>query len=322
MQNLREQQGTWLPVEDRGVQTGDQLIADVHIKLDGNVVAHMHDAQFLARRVRLSGILIEDLDTQVSAGLRPGEKSEFTAHTTNTHPDEKIRDKDVQIEIALKEIKKLELAEINQQFLDSLGFTNEQELREALGEQMKSRIEYGVQQSMRDQITNYLLQEVKIELPETLSERQAERVISRRALDMLMRGVPQSTVDDRMEELRSGAKQDAVKELKLYFIMQKVASMLKVDVSEAELNGRIALIAAQSGSCLGKGQAGDGRRQYPAQHVRPDARAEGARSHHHDGRDRGSRSRPGARDQRGISKSLQFFARADHGTDTSTQRHG
>jgi trigger factor len=246
MQNLREQQGTWIPIEDRGVETGDQLIADVHIKLDGKVVAHMHDVQFIARRVRLSGILIEDMDTQI-AGLRPGEKREFTAHTTDTHPDEKLRNKDVQVEIALKEIKKLELAEINQQFLDSLGFTNEQELREALGEQMKTRIEYGVQQSMRDQISNYLLQEVKIDLPETLSDRQTERVISRRALDLLLRGVPQSTVDDRMEELRSGAKDNAVKELKLYFILQKVAGMLKVDVSEAELNGRIALIAAQSG---------------------------------------------------------------------------
>ena len=40
MQNLREQQGALVPVEDRGVEDGDYLMADVHLKLDGNVVAH------------------------------------------------------------------------------------------------------------------------------------------------------------------------------------------------------------------------------------------------------------------------------------------
>src|SRR4051812_45406711 len=36
MQNLREQQGTLVPVEDRGVEAKDQIIGDVHIKVDGN----------------------------------------------------------------------------------------------------------------------------------------------------------------------------------------------------------------------------------------------------------------------------------------------
>ncbi len=44
MQNLREQQGALVPVEDRGVQTGDYILADVHVKLDGVVAGHQHDA--------------------------------------------------------------------------------------------------------------------------------------------------------------------------------------------------------------------------------------------------------------------------------------
>jgi trigger factor len=246
MQNLREQQGTMIPVEDRGVEKGDHLIADVHVKLEGAVVYHEHDAEFVARSGKIAGIQLNDLDTLLF-GLRPGEKRDLNARAPATHPEEKIRDRDVVIEIALKDIKKLELAEINEQFLSSLGFANEKELRDALGEQMKTRIEYEVQQSLRDQISKYLLQEVKIDLPVTLSEKQTERVISRRTLDLLMRGVPESAVEDRMAELRGGAREEALSELKLYFILQKVASMMNIDVSEAELNGRIAIMAAQSG---------------------------------------------------------------------------
>ena len=42
---------------------------------------------------------------------------------------------------------------------------------------MLQRVEYDVQQSMRDQINNYLLQNVYIDLPSKLSDRQADRIL-------------------------------------------------------------------------------------------------------------------------------------------------
>jgi len=246
MMNLREQQGTLLPVEDRGAEAGDQLIVDLHLKVDGTVVTHMHDLQIAARPGRIGGIQVDDLDTRV-AGLRPGEKREFTIHAPPTHSEEKLRDKDVLVEIALKELKKLELAEINQDFMDGLGFTNEKELRDALREQMQERVKYDVQQTMREQINAYLLQSVQMDLPTTLSDRQAERVVQRRSLDLMMRGMPRDQVESNLESLRGEAKEEAIRELKLFFILQKVAAQQNVEVDEPELNGRIAVIAAQSG---------------------------------------------------------------------------
>ena len=61
-----------MPVEDRGVEAGDYLIADVHVKLDGNVIAHQHDAQLVARPGRMAGVQVDDLDKQLD-GLKTGE---------------------------------------------------------------------------------------------------------------------------------------------------------------------------------------------------------------------------------------------------------
>jgi trigger factor len=246
MLNLRQQQGVLVPVEDRGVEAGDYLVADVHLKVDGNVVSHQHDAQVIAKPGRFAGIQIDDLDVKLQ-GMKPGEKREFTVTGPDTHADEKIRGKQVTIEVELKDIKKLELAELNEAFLESLGFTNEAELREALREQMLQRVEYDVQQSMRDQINNYLLQNVYIDLPSKLSDRQADRVLQRRRIEMLMRGLPEDQVDAQIDALRGGIKDESVRDLKLFFILQKIATDFNVDVGEAELNGRIALLAAQSG---------------------------------------------------------------------------
>jgi trigger factor len=244
MQNLREQQGTLVPVEDRGVMEKDYLVADVHVKLDGEVISHAHDAQLVSRPGRIGGIMVEDLDKQLES-LKPSETRSIKAHVPDTHPNEKLKNKDVEIEVKLKDLKKLELAEIDQEFLDSLGFADEKELREALREQMVERIEYDVQEAQREQIRKYLLESVQFELPAKLSARQADRVAGRRGMDLMMRGVPRDSIEANVERLRHGARDEAARELKLFFILQQIANEQGVDIDEAELNGRIALLAAQ-----------------------------------------------------------------------------
>lgn len=244
--NLRDQQGTLVPVEDRGVEEKDYLVADVHVKDGDNVVAHQHDAQIVVRPGRLAGIQVDDLADRLK-GLKAGEKREFKLSAPDTHPNEQMKGKEVTVEIALKDIKRLEPAEINQEFLESLGFQNEAELNDALRQQMVERINYDVQQSMREQVNKYLLDNVQIELPTKLSDRQADRVVNRRAMDLMMRGVPREQIEANLEKLTGGAKDEAIRELKLFFILQKIAADQNVDVDEAELNGRIAMLAAQRG---------------------------------------------------------------------------
>ncbi len=246
MNNLREQQGVLLPVEDRGVQERDYLIADVHVKVDGQVVAHQHDAQIVARPGRLAGIQVDDLGQKLE-GMKPGETRTVDARAAETHPNEQMRGKDVQVEIALKDIKQLELAEVTPEFLADLGFDNEKHLRDALRQQMVEKIDYDVKQAMREQVNQFLVENTQLELPSKLSDRQADRVVSRKAVDLMMRGMPRDQVESNVERLRGGAKDEAVRELKLFFVLQKIAADQKVDVDETELNGRIAMIAAQRG---------------------------------------------------------------------------
>jgi trigger factor len=244
MQNLREQQGTLIPVEDRGVESGDYLTADVHVKVDEAVIGHHHDAQIVARPAQIAGLQVDDLDKQL-AGAKPGESRTVTTKGPETHSNEKFRGKDVHIEIAVKDIKRLELAELNDVFLEDLGFEDLQDLRNALKEQMEEKIDSDVRQAMREQVNRFLLENTPIDLPYKMSSRQIDRVVSRRAIDLMMRGMPRAQVEANVERLRVGAADEAIRELKLFFILQKIANEMNVDVTEGELNGRVAAVAAQ-----------------------------------------------------------------------------
>ena len=246
MQNLREQQGTLIPVEDRGVQDGDHITAEIHAMIDNNVVHHSPDARMVVRPGRMVGIQVEDLPKQLE-GMKPGEMRTLKLTVPQDYPTESLRGKELQIDVSLKDIKRLEAAEINKEFLDDLGFQNEQELRDALKEQMLERIQADIQQAMRNQVVDHLLKNVEVSLPERLSARQADRVVNRRAVNLMLRGMAREQVEANASRLRTGAADEAVRELKTFFILQQVAKDQNVDVSEAELNGRIATLALQQG---------------------------------------------------------------------------
>lgn len=245
MSNLREQQGQLVPVED-GAQAKDFLVGDFHLKHEGNVLAHQHGAQLIVGNGRVSGIEIPDLESKL-VGIKPGETKVLEADVPADFPQAEIAGKRVQIEIKVNDIKRLELATIDADFLDSLGFRDEKELRDALREQLVERIDYDVAEAMRNQVRKYLAERVKIELPTKLTERQQQRIVNRRAMDLLTKGVSRQQLEMNIEALKQGSAEEAASELKMFFVLQKIADDRQVEVEEDELNGRIALMAALRG---------------------------------------------------------------------------
>jgi trigger factor len=104
-----------------------------------------------------------------------------------------------------------------------------------------------VQQAMREQVAAHLLSSVQIELPARLSERQATRMAGRRAVELMMRGMTREQVMSNFQALKAAAQADAFRELKQFFILQKLAGEQKVEVDEAELNNQVAMLALRQG---------------------------------------------------------------------------
>ena len=154
---------------------------------------------------------IDDIPQQLE-GAKPGDTREINSKVPETYPMEAVRGKDVILEVTVKDIKKLEPIEVNDEFLQSLGFQKEQELRDALREQMVERIDFDIKQAMRRQVIEQLMSQVDVKLPNKLSDRQTDRVVNRRAVDLLMKGIPRERIEQNVEQLRTGAQDEAVRE--------------------------------------------------------------------------------------------------------------
>ncbi|MEM6315591.1 MAG: hypothetical protein AAF743_15995, partial [Planctomycetota bacterium] len=244
---LREQQGTLVPVEDRGVKEKDYLEADVTIKLGDELITEQKDANLVARPGKIHGIDVTDLAAKLE-GAKHDETKSFTITAPDDHPSEKLRGKELAVDVTVKEIKELELAEIDDAFLEELEIADQDELRRELRAEMERRVENDIHQSMRGQMQKYLLSSVSFEVPEKMSARQAERVINRRASELMMRGMPENQIRANLDKLTEGASEAARKELKTFFILSKAADEHEIEVDENELNGRIAMAAMERGT--------------------------------------------------------------------------
>ncbi len=246
MQNLREQQGTLVPADTRGVKEKDFVTASVELKLGDELIGNQKDAQIVVRPGNIAGIEIKDLPAQLN-GAKVNETRVLKVTAPDNHPAEKIRGKAVELHLAISDIKELELATIDQDFLESLGLASVEELRKELREQMEIRIKADVQNVLFNQLKNHLVRSVELTLPLKVTKSQEARVVQRRASDLVRRGVPVEAISANLEKLREGASSQAQAELRLFFILNKAAETHDISVDEAEVNGEIAMIAANSG---------------------------------------------------------------------------
>src|SRR5690606_24433341 len=99
------------------------------------------------------------------------------------------------------------------------------------------------QTAMRQQVAKHLLDNTTMELPERTTAVQSERTLARQRMELMHRGVPGPQIEEHIAELRAVSGNAAVRDLKLFFILDKAAEALDVKVTEGEMNSRIVQMA-------------------------------------------------------------------------------
>jgi len=242
---IRMTRGTFQPVEDGEVEAHDLLYADMKMSVEDELIAREENFELAARDLRLMGVPLVGFGDAV-VDKRIDDQVTFEATVPDDHENIDIRGKTARFEFTIREIKRLELPPIDEDFLSAAGFDSEKDLRAMIRSSLTSHLDTTINRAMRDQIGQYLIDKTELEIPKGLSQRQTDRSISRRMIEMYQAGVPQAQVEKEIDELRAKAHDQAVRDIKLFFILEKIAEQRDITVSEEQLNGAIAQIAQQS----------------------------------------------------------------------------
>lgn len=191
------------------------------------------------------GVMVDDFSKQF--GLpKAGEVKTIKTKGPENHEVEQVRGADLTITFTVDRVDRIIPAKI-ENVIKNFGMTEEQQLREAVRQRLEQRVMIQQQSVMRQQIAQHLLKNTTIDLPQRITSIQSSRNLERRRMELMYRGVDAQKIEEHIAELRSSSSEVAIRELKLFFILNKAADEFNVRVDEAELNGRIAQLAQERG---------------------------------------------------------------------------
>ncbi len=258
VETARERQGKLVAApEGAATQAKDFVLADVNLMEgenapEGAPEISRHPGGYIMVpgeadnfRGPVLGIMVDDLGHLI-LGKKPGDNIDISTKGPPVHEEEKIRDKPITIKIHIEKIERLEPASM-ETLLQQLGVKTDAELRERVKQVLTTRNDRQRQGAMHEQVCNHLMEKVDLTLPEGLTGRQTARILRRQAMEMAYAGSSEQEIEQRIAEQRSRSEEDARKQLKLFFILDKASKDLSIDVSEGEVNQRIYMLAMQQG---------------------------------------------------------------------------
>ena len=244
---LCKRAGIWVP-KDSPVAADDQVIADVMLKVEGAADHEKKDniEVYVRKTGFVGGVPVEDLD-KLLVKAKVGDEKKTTVDVPATFFNEQYRGKKVGVEITVREVKYLKPAELNDEFLKRFGLESVEKLKDNVRQNLTAQSEQQTRSAMSDQVYHYLQEKIDFDLPADVVASQSASILQRQYASLLMRGIPKEQVEQQMERLRAGSEEKAVEQLKLFFIMDKIAEKFEISVTDEEINGHIAQIAAYRG---------------------------------------------------------------------------
>ncbi|MEO1007152.1 MAG: trigger factor [Planctomycetota bacterium] len=217
-----------------------------HYNIEGAVVQVPTGKGDDGQKGMILGVLVDDFATQIGTP-KVGDTKTVTTKGPETHEVEALRGKDLTVTFEVSSIDKIIPLAVDE-LVARFGMSGEDELKQQLRSRLEQRAEVQQRTALRQQVAKHLLESVDFPLPERMTAQQAARAMERRRMELLYRGMDQAEIEKHVAELRAASAQDAQQNLKLFFVLSRVAEEHGVVVSEQEVRGRIAQMAFERGS--------------------------------------------------------------------------
>jgi len=238
--------GRYVPVESGPVKADDLVVGNMKVIVDGEAIKSEANAMLAARDQQYQGLDLKGFGEAV-VGKSTGDEVQLAITVPDDYDTSELRGKGGTFELAIEDVKRLEIPELTTELLGEIGYDDEADFRATMRSNLEQRLAGRAKEAMRRQVTEHLLGATDFELPEGLSQRQADAIVRRRMVELYQSGMPEAEINKHLDELRVGATEEAASDLKSYFVLDKIADDREIDVSEDEVNGAIASIAAMQG---------------------------------------------------------------------------
>jgi trigger factor len=239
--------GDLIPV-DRPAAAGDYVSLHLSVFHDGQQIDRAEElVARVASTLSLRDAVLTGFDKLI-VGAAAGDVRKAAVEVSADAENEELRGQTVELQFEILEVKELKFPELTAEFLGEMGeFASENDLRQAIREDLSRQLVYLQNQEIRRQISNALTASADWDLPPGLLRRQAVREVERMVMELRSSGFSEAEIRARGNELRRNSMRATASALKEHFILERIAEEEKIDAQGNDYDREIELIALQSG---------------------------------------------------------------------------
>ena len=149
--------------------------------------------------------------------------------------------------ITVLNVQRQQLPEFDSAFFERVGYSDAQELRDEIHGMLRRQVTYDQRQECRRQVLGKITASATWELPESLVNKQTENALRREMLEMQQAGFTTQQIMARENELRQQSVTSTRQALKEHFVLDRIATQEKIEVTPIDIDSEINMMAVQRG---------------------------------------------------------------------------
>jgi trigger factor len=243
LERLRDRAAKSEPVEGRPIADGDTVVLDIDRQdPDGETDRHENVSLALGASVNPPGF-----DAQL-IGMNPGDRKTFTIRFPEDYGVTEMANTEVTYTVAIKEIRKRVLPELDDEFAKDLGeFDSLAALRERVRTDLQAEANEAGERQVRTDLLKQLSDRVSFELPASLVDREIDR-----RLEEFVRQLMQQNVDPRQAgidwaQFREAQREPARSAVASALVLDEIARREGITVAPEDVDKEIERFALQAG---------------------------------------------------------------------------
>jgi trigger factor len=242
VEELRDQNATLAPVEDRGARDGDYAV----ISFVGTKDGEPFEGGTAERMPLILGQerLIPGFEANL-AGLKVGDTTEFDITFPADYGEESLAGQAAHFSVELKELREKILPDLDDDFLASLGdFASLEALRSDVRRRLEGNALDRARHGFADRIIEYAVANATVELPDVLVDQEVEVMHDEFKGSLARQGISEEAylkaVEKSAEDLHAEFRPSAEKRVKTLLVLSKVADVEGVEVPDADVEAEVA----------------------------------------------------------------------------------
>ena len=237
----REQNSRIVAVEDRAVEDGDMTVIDFEGFVDGEAFEGGKGTDYPLTIGSHS--FIDTFEDQL-IGKNIGEEVTVNVTFPNEYHAEALQGKPAMFKVTVKEIKKKELPELDNDFVEDVSeFSTVDEYKASIKTKLEIKKVESAKNAKEDAVIEKLIEGAKMELPDAMVDSQVRQMAEDFARRISAQGISIEqyfqytglTADKLLEQM----KPQAVKRIQSRLVLEAVAEKENFEVTEDDLNKEI-----------------------------------------------------------------------------------